>query len=161
MEDTANSVEDHLIEGLSFKLKSGASYVQSRRSVTFMPQGGNDYSSNGVKVIKISLTGAQGEWLDPSTLVFCYKMNNANPGAFRQVRFLSGPWSIFRRMRIICGGTIIDDVDNYARCHEMFHILSSTASRQNASTMVFNSNLTNITTTRDDAFPISQIQADY
>ncbi len=54
MEETASSIEDHLIEGLSFKLKPGASYVQSRRSVSFFPQGGNSYSSTGVKVIKIS-----------------------------------------------------------------------------------------------------------
>ena len=120
LEDTANSVEDHLIEGLSFKLKNGASYVQSRRSVSFFPQGGNYYSSTGVKVMKISLTGAQGEWLDPSTLVLSYVMNNANAGAQRQLRFISGPWSIFRRMRIICGGTIIEDVDNYARCSKIF-----------------------------------------
>ena len=62
LEETANSIEDHLIEGLSFKLKPGASYVQSRRSVSFFPQGGNSYSSTGVKVIKVALTGAQGEW---------------------------------------------------------------------------------------------------
>ena len=53
LEETANSIEDHLIEGLSFKLNPGASYVQSRRSVSFFPQGGNSYSSTGVKVIKI------------------------------------------------------------------------------------------------------------
>ena len=76
MEETVNSVEDHLIDSLSFKFKPGASYVQSRRSVSFFPQGGNSYSSNGVKVFKVSLTGSQGEWLDPSTLCIHYTVNN-------------------------------------------------------------------------------------
>jgi len=161
LEETANSIEDHLIEGLSFKLKPGASYVQSRRSVSFFPQGGNSYSSNGVKVIKISLNGAQGEWLDPSTLVFSFVVNNDNAGAQRQLKFLSGPWSLFRRMRITCGGTIIEDVDSYARCHEIFHLLGSSAVRQNASVMGFNSNSYNNTATRDEFFPISLEPHDY
>jgi hypothetical protein len=32
----ANSVEDYLIEGLSFKLSPGASYVTDRRSVSYL-----------------------------------------------------------------------------------------------------------------------------
>ena len=35
MESHAQSVEDYLIEGLSFKMSPGASYVTSRRSVSF------------------------------------------------------------------------------------------------------------------------------
>ncbi len=39
VEAVANGVEDKLVDGLSFKLAPGASYVQDRRSVTFRPQG--------------------------------------------------------------------------------------------------------------------------
>ena len=35
MESMANSVEDYLISGLSFKLDPGASYVTDRKSVSF------------------------------------------------------------------------------------------------------------------------------
>ena len=55
MEGTANSVEDRLIDGLSFKHKPGASYVTERKSVTYHPQGSNIYSTNGTKLIKILL----------------------------------------------------------------------------------------------------------
>jgi hypothetical protein len=153
MEETASSIEDHLIEGLSFKLKPGASYVQSRRSVSFFPQGGNSYSSTGVKVIKISLTGAQGEWLDPTTLAVMFTINNAgNPAVTTgapMLHFLSGPWTLFRRMRIICGGAIIEDVDNYSRCHELFHMLGSAAKRRNDAVLGFN------TSTYDDLYDIA------
>ena len=138
LEETAGSIEDHLIEGLSFKLKPGASYVQSRRSVTFFPQGGNEYSSRGVRVIQISLTGSQGEWLDPSTLVVTYKVVNRNSGGARQLRFLSGPWCLFRRMRVMAGGTILEDCSEFARMSEIFHMLGSVAKRENDSTLGLN-----------------------
>ena len=51
MESTVQSVEDNLIDSLSFKLRPGASYVTNRRSVTFHPLGGNSYSPKGVKLI--------------------------------------------------------------------------------------------------------------
>ena len=39
VEAIAHSVGDRLIDGLSFELNPGASYVTDRRSVTFHPQG--------------------------------------------------------------------------------------------------------------------------
>ena len=75
MEHHANSVDDALIGGLSYKLKSGASYVTNRRSVSYFAQGGNQYSPNGVKVMKFNLTG--NDWLDPSTFRVMFQLNNA------------------------------------------------------------------------------------
>ena len=139
MESHAQSVEDFLIEGLSFKLPQGASYVENRRSVSFFPQGGNSYSANGVKVIRIALTG--DGWLDPSTVRIMYDLNNTtaimiqNPAAptdplnlipsGKILRTISGPWSFIRRMRLLAGGTVIEDIDNYNRTHEQFHNLVS------------------------------------
>ena len=50
MEHHAQSVDDALIGGLSYKLKSGASYVTNRRSVSYFAQGGNGYKPSGVRV---------------------------------------------------------------------------------------------------------------
>ena len=67
VEAMANGIEDKLIDGLSFKLNPGASYVTDRRSVTYHPQGSNIYKPvSGTKLIRILLTG--DNWLDPSTL---------------------------------------------------------------------------------------------
>ena len=117
MESHAQSVEDYLIEGLRFKLAPGASYVTNRRSVSFFPQGGNSYSSNGVKAVRVASTG-EG-WLDPSTIRLMYDLNNvatdADANHEKTLRTVGGPWSFFRRMRLLAGGTIIEDIDNYAR----------------------------------------------
>ena len=128
MEATAQSVEDYLIDALSFKLKPGASYITNRRSVTYFPVGGNQYSTTGVKVIKILLTGDQ--WLDPGTVRLQFTLAN-NAAAAQLLRVVSGPWSFFRRVRILAGGQILEDMDDYNRIHEMFHVMQDPKNRVN------------------------------
>ena len=131
MEGHAQSVEDNLIDSLSFKLRPGASYVTNRRSVTFWPQGGNQYTCRGVKVIKISLNGDQ--WLDPSTVKVFFDIQNTTALASDSdlVPLVAGAWGFFRRLRVLCGGQIIEDIDNYSRVHEMFHMMRPTEKRLN------------------------------
>ena len=74
MEHHAQSADDALIGRLPYKLKAGASYVTNRRSVSYFASGGNTYSPNGVKVMKLTLTGDQ--WLDPSTFRVAFQLNN-------------------------------------------------------------------------------------
>ena len=75
MESVANSVEDYLVDGLSFQLEQGASYVVNRRSCTFFPSGSNIYTStNGTKQIKLVL--ASDGWLDPSTFRIMFNLTN-------------------------------------------------------------------------------------
>ena len=123
MEATAQSVEDLLIDGLSFKLRSGASYITNRRSVSYYPQGGNSYSPNGAKVTRIQLTG--DSWLDPSTLRVVFNLVNDGANAAKKLYPVSGPWSFFRRLRVLAGGQLLEDIDYYARVHEMFHSFQS------------------------------------
>ena len=47
MESMTNSAEDYLIDGLSFKLPPGASYVTDRKSATFYSIGSNIYTPTG------------------------------------------------------------------------------------------------------------------
>jgi len=131
MEATAQSVEDYLIDGLSFKLRPGASYITNRRSVSYFPQGGNQYSPTGVKVIRIMLTG--DAWLDPSTIRVMFNVMNTNPTAGNMLYPVSGPWCFFRRLRVLCGGQLIEDIDYYSRVHEMFHNFQSVNTRANDS----------------------------
>ena len=96
MEAHAQSVEDNLIDSLSFKLRAGASYVTDRRSVTFFPLGGNHYTSNGVGVIKISLNGDQ--WLDPSTVKLFYTIQNTTTLTIESdlIPLITRPWGFFQ-----------------------------------------------------------------
>ena len=136
VEAIANGIEDKLIDGLSFKMNPGASYVIDRRSVTFHPQGSNIYKpSEGTKLIRILLTG--DSWMDPSTLRVMYKLNNDSTDANKNLRPLSGPWSFFRRMRILAAGQLVEDIDQYNRIHEMMQVLIAHESRQNDAAEAF------------------------
>ena len=126
VESHANSVDDYLIEGLSFKLSPGASYVTNRRSVSFFPSGSDTYSpTSGVKVIKIKVNGT--DWLDPSTVKVMFTINSVAGN----MTFLSGAHSFFRRLRVVCNGQIVEDIDDYNRVCEMFNVLQSSSVRQN------------------------------
>ena len=93
----ANSVEDYLIDGLSFKLQPGASYVTDRRSVNFFAAGSNVYtSSSGARVIRINLTG--DGWLDPQTVRVSYTLVNNDANQNHVLRPITGGWGFFRRL---------------------------------------------------------------
>ena len=129
MEAVANSVDDALIDSLSFKLSNSASYLTDRKSVTFWPTGSNIYKTNsGTKVIRFVLTN--DNWLDPSTLRLMFNLVNNDATATKRLRTISGGWSFFRRIRIMCQGSLIEDFD-YNRTHEMFEVLTSVHNRDN------------------------------
>ena len=126
MEHHVQSIEDALIGGLSYKLKSGASYVTDRRSVTFFASGGNQYSPSGVKVCKFNIVADQ--WLEPSTFRVMFTLNNlATPGiGSASIHPLHwNPAVLFRRARVIAGGQVIEDIDDFNRLSIMFTALKS------------------------------------
>jgi hypothetical protein len=53
------------------------------------------------------------------------------PAVDKVLRVLGGPWTFFRRMRILANGAIIEDIDDFARVSEMFSTLTSRDSRLN------------------------------
>ena len=126
------------------KLKQGASYITNRRSVTYYPHGGNTYSPTGVKVIKLMLTGS--DWLDPGSLRLMYDLVNTNGNLANRLYPISGPWSFFRRLRIICGGQVVEDIDYYNHVHELFHVMMPTNVRNNDDIEGFGNGLPNPST---------------
>ena len=136
VEAIANGIEDKLIDGLSFKMNPGASYVVDRRSVTFHPQGSNIYKTKeGTKLIRILLTG--DNWMDPSTLRILFQLNNDETDETKFLRPLSGPHAFFRRMRILVAGQLVEDIDQYNRIHEMMHFFVAPDSRDNDAAEAF------------------------
>ena len=118
MEHHAQSFDDALIGGPSYKLKAGASYVINRRSVSYFASGGNTYSPKSVKVTKFNLTGDQR--LDPSTFRVAFQLNNNNGANANDFQIMVQPFSwnpavFFRRARLICGGQVVEDIDDFNR----------------------------------------------
>jgi hypothetical protein len=70
--------------------------------------------------------------MDPSTfrIMFDVVNNDAAPGT-KLIRPIGKAHAFFRRLRISVRGQIIEDIDNYNRVSEMFHVLQSKNSRAN------------------------------
>ena len=44
---------------------------------------------------------------------------------------VTGAWGFFRRLKVIVGGQIEEDIDYYTRLHEQFHMMKPTENRLN------------------------------
>ena len=102
MEIYSSSVEDQLIDGLSYKLAAGSSYITDRKSVSFFPSGSNIYTPRGgTKVLRFLINGS--DWLDVNTLRIFFDVVNLEN---YNLRVLGNPYSFFRRMRVLVGGIL-------------------------------------------------------
>ena len=130
MESSLAATEDQLVDSLSFKLPSTANYITSRDEVTFFPANGNEFSPTGVKILRFMLTGTQ--WLDPRSVRIQFKLNNRNQQ--HNMHPINGlPSNFFRRLRILAGGQLIEDIDYYNRVCNMLHTLYPLEKRINDS----------------------------
>ena len=133
METYANGATEHdMVDSLTFNLDPTANYVVSRNSVTYNAQGSNIYQSGSdSRVVRFVLSGT-GQYHDPSTVRLTYTLVNNDTAANHVLYPVGGPWSFFRRGRVYSGaGAVLEDIDYMNRVHEMFHILTSKANRDN------------------------------
>ena len=68
------------------------------------------------------------DWLDPTTSRVMFEIVNIQTAKI--LRPVSGPW-FFRRVRLLAGGQMLEDIDYYNRVHEMMEILTAKDSREN------------------------------
>ena len=92
MDLVVSGTDDSLVEQLSFKLPSTASYANERRLVSAFPSGASQFSPDGVRVARFVITGEN--WLDPSTLRLAFKLKNLSATQTRQPRRCS--WRVAR-----------------------------------------------------------------
>ena len=128
METYSNSVEYQLVDGLSFKLSAGSSYITDRKSVTFFPSGSNVYTStSGTRILRFLING--DDWIHSTNTLRTF-FDIANTGT-QPLRVLGGPYSFFRRMRVLCGNQLVEDIDYYNRNHYLFDIMRARHVREN------------------------------
>ena len=89
--------------------------------------GSNSYAPNAVKVIKIGSNGT--DWLDPQSVKLFFDVQNKQGSTSNMSVLTSHPWAFFRRLRVTCGGVILEDIDNYSRLHTMMHMLKVSPAR--------------------------------
>lgn len=131
MESHVAASEPLVIDGLQYKLKPNGEYVTKRESVSFYPSGSNVYQPvGGTRVLRIVLADGAGGWLDPESVKLQIDViNTDNTSTNMRLRPIA-PWCFFKKIRISAGGALIEDFD-YARTHEMFHMMKSKELREN------------------------------
>ena len=132
MEAIVNGQDDYLIDSLSFKLPPGASYVQERKSSTFWATGSNVYKpTSGVKVVRFQLNGDDGNWLDPSSVIVQFELTNESTDTSKKLRPVGGPHLFFKRLRVLAGSQVVEDLQDYGRMTELFKSLQNENVRDN------------------------------
>ena len=109
-------------------------HIDSSRSVEYQAVGSNIYSArSGAKVVQFRLSDDRA-WLDPSSIRVQYKITNTapdvepgGPGTPPNVENLYPlkAHGFFNRMRVMSRSSLIEDIGEYNRVHEMFQILKS------------------------------------
>jgi hypothetical protein len=138
MEAHVAATDPLVIDGLQYKLKPNGQYITSRQSVSFHPSGSNVYKPvGGTRVLRIVLADGSGGWLDPQSVKLFFDVvneaevaNDATATAAMRLRPLS-PWGFFKKMRITCAGSLVEDISEYSRTHEMFHMMKPADIRDN------------------------------
>jgi hypothetical protein len=134
MEAIIATSKDEFIDAMDYKTGPTGKYFTSRKSATYYPMGGNQYSPKGVRMIKFNITGQ--DWLMPDTLRLMYTLNNpSNSDDLRLVN--DNPLNMFRRFRLIIGGIVCEDIDYYNLVSNKVNILRPTDKRNNSNIETF------------------------
>jgi len=129
LEIAAASLEDSLINSMSFHGRSTASYIISRRSTAYVPQSGDTFSPANTRIIRFSLNDSDGSWLDGSSIRLGFNFHNRCNADMQPT--CCSPASLFRRLRVLLGGVEVFDSLYHGRTHELFSLLLSPSRRMN------------------------------
>ena len=99
-------------------------HIDSSRSVEYQAVGSNVYSaSTGARIVKFRLSDDRA-WLDPSSVRIQYKITNTTTEAtITENLYPLTAHGFFIRLRVMSRGSLIEDIGEYNRVHEMFQNL--------------------------------------
>ena len=118
LEQHISGSEDRLLDSLHFAGRNSASYVTARRAATFAPSSAATWPARGL--IRFNLADHAG-WLDGGTLRLIFTLTNNHVSSSLDLVGNASAGVMIRRLRIIANGSaVIEDIENYNRCFQMF-----------------------------------------
>ena len=76
------SLEDSLIDGMSFANRPTASYITGRRSTSFPTQSGGAFSSTNLRIMRFNCADSDGAWMDGGRLRVAFQIHNVGVVVF-------------------------------------------------------------------------------
>jgi len=126
MKSITGHLDNKYSEAQNFsKMYSTMDHIDSSRSVEYQAIGSNSYSArDGAKVVKFRLSDDRA-WLDPSSVRIQYKITNTTTAEAEKIEYLYPlkAHGFFTRLRLMTRSSLIEDVSDYNRVHEMFQTL--------------------------------------
>ena len=131
MEAHLASQEPLMIDNLNCVPSHSVDYVVGRKKATFFASGSNIYSTTGgTRVLKISLNSSS-DWVDPSCVYLFCLVNNEGSGS-KRIRPISNGHLFFRRLRVMAGNGILEDINDYNKVAELFeNVMKPDQEREN------------------------------
>ena len=119
MEQVLAASKQSLLSSLEFSgPPPAADYVTSRNSITIFPQGGNQYSPQGVKMMRFNLTTSSGGFIDMASLAVQATVSETSGAA--NLTPLGPNLGVFlQELRIIMGGVVVESIPFYNRTEEL------------------------------------------
>lgn len=134
MESTlATAARPGLIKALSFTLPSAANYVQARTNATWFPQGGNQYTPTGVRLIRFQIADPT-QFLDPHNIRLQFTLKNDEDTLGKVLQLTGPPFVLFQRARLLVNGVVVEDMMYQHRTSMMLYQLQP--QRRNASNIL-------------------------
>ena len=134
MQGLIETSQDEYIDSMNYTTGPTGKYFVSRKSSTYCPMGGHQYSPKGVRMMKFNITGQ--DWLVPDTLRLMFTLNN--PDVANSLKLVNDiPLNLIRRFRLIIVGQIIEDIDYYNLVSNMANILRPADKRHNTNIETF------------------------
>ena len=139
IEDYRNSIPPELVFPLRPDDKKPAKYVLARSSSTWRSSSADGITAGGV--IRITISN-DSMWLCPETVRLMFTVNNLAPASsdlegtwdggegtpatvFNDLQPTGGGACFISRLRVLCGGQLIEDISDYGRLCELFGSLNS------------------------------------
>ena len=104
---------DVLSNAIQFDLPATASYIVGRSNTTWLPLGSAQYTPDqGTRLLRFVISDTRG-FLDPSSVVLSFRLMNT--AAAGNLRLRDTPITIFRRIKVFCSGTLVEDITEVPR----------------------------------------------
>jgi len=91
--------------------------VQSKRLVQLLPQGAQPFGPKHTRLIRFNLTATSGDYLLPESVRLQANFNVESTGG-KNFKPLGSMGLMFTRMRLICEGVVIQDLNYQDRMHQ-------------------------------------------
>ena len=89
--------------------------IQSKRLVQLLPQGAQPFGPKHTRLIRFNLTATSGDYLLPESVRL---QANFTVGSGKNFKPLGSMGLMFTRMRLICEGVVIQDLNYQDRMHQ-------------------------------------------